>query len=248
MTATSSTLGILSTDAVREELRSVHGDYPAMFRALLLQAGMAMGSALAFRDFDVRAGEYPERVEDCDAYLITGSRHSVCEDAAWIRQLEGFVREVHGRRHKLIGVCFGHQVMARALAGPEAAGEVGWVVGAERTRVRERRPWMQPFQGCMRLLASHRDQVLRLPDGATWLLEGERCRYAGFGVGDHLVTCQGHPEFTLPYLRGLLDLRREQLGEALWRQAYASLASPLDQLLMGRWLLNFLDWHETLGP
>jgi len=94
------------------------------------------------------------------------------------------------------------------------------------------------------LPASHRDQVLRLPAGATWLFEGARCRYAGFTLGDHVVTCQGHPEFTAAYLRGLLDHRRAHLGEALWRRARESLASALDQILMGRWLLCFLHGRE----
>lgn len=234
-------IGILRTDAVRPELQARHGDYPDMFRVLLSGAagsGEAEGP-LVFRDLDVRRGEWTAHPEDCDAWLITGSKHSVNDDAAWIRRLEAFVRELDERRCPLVGICFGQQLVARALGGEVV--EDGWVLGVQRSRVLRSLPWMQPPRSAFSLISSHRDQVRRLPAGAQRIVASEACPNGGFVLGDHILCLQGHPEFRPGYAAALLDARREQIGEDLWQQASASLADPLDSDTVGRWILTFMQ-------
>ena len=93
-------IGILRTDSVRPEWVPTFGEYPDMFERLLL----AEDTALTFTTWNVEAGELPHSVEAADGFLITGSKSSVYDDKDWIRALEGFVRECHAARRKVIGI------------------------------------------------------------------------------------------------------------------------------------------------
>jgi GMP synthase (glutamine-hydrolysing) len=235
-------LGILEADPVDEDLAAAHGNYPAMFRTLLetAAADLAPGPVLTTSCWPVWRGALPPGPDACDAWLITGSRRSVNDDESWIRALEAFVVALHGARRPLLGVCFGHQLVARALGGAVERAAVGWGVGAHRYEVIARAPWMEPARETLALRASHQDQVTRLPEGARPYLRSDFCPLAGFTVGAHFLTIQPHPEFAAPYARALLDRRRSVLGEACWTQASASLAQPVDARVVGGWFLRFL--------
>ena len=95
-------LGILETGEVRPELKARHGDYPAMFEALL----GAADPALEFATVRVVAGEMPASPGQADAWLVTGSRHGVYDGLPWIEPLKAFLRDCvggagAGRRHLL---------------------------------------------------------------------------------------------------------------------------------------------------
>ncbi len=102
-------LAILETGAPPGDLAERFGDYPAMFRDLL-------GNGFETDSFDVAAGEYPAKVDDYDAYLITGSPAGVYDKLPWIAPLTTFLKRAKGRA-KLVGICFGHQIMAEAFGG-----------------------------------------------------------------------------------------------------------------------------------
>ena len=106
-------LGILKTDAVRPEWVPEFGEYPDMFMALLARED----PQLEFAVYDVEQGIYPQDIDEVDAYLITGSKSSVYEDKPWIQELMEFVRVLDRRRKKIVGICFGHQLVAQALGG-----------------------------------------------------------------------------------------------------------------------------------
>ena len=107
------TIGILKTDTVRPEWVGRFGEYPDMFEVLLRQ----VDPSLDFRTWDAEAGELPDDPSAVDGFIITGSKSSVYDDKPWIRGLEDFVRHAHLARCKLVGICFGHQLVARALGG-----------------------------------------------------------------------------------------------------------------------------------
>lgn len=235
-------IGILKTDRVREEFIDRHGDYPDMFHELLLDAAVAAGvPAPDFVDFDIQYGHYPAAAADCDGYVITGSRDSVYDDQPWIRDLGDFVLTLHQRRHKLIGICFGHQLIAEVLGGETRPAEVGWAVGVHSSRVIATPAWMQPHSEQFALLSSHKDQVTRLPDGAMLLAENDFCPNAAFTMGDHILAIQGHPEFAKTYSADLMAVRRDLLGEAVYQRGMDSLTAPLARELVGQWMLAFLS-------
>ena len=100
-------IGILQTGQAPDVLIEKSGDYPDMFERLLA------GYGFAFRSFRVVDGEFPADVQACDGWLITGSRHGAYEDHAWIPPLEAFIRDAYAAHVPLVGICFGHQIIAQ---------------------------------------------------------------------------------------------------------------------------------------
>lgn len=232
-------IGILQTDAVREELQGEFGDYPSMFHDVLARGADGVAE-VGFANYDVRRGEYPATLDECDAYLITGSRDSVYDEAEWIDALTDFVIRLDEARKSLVGICFGHQLIAHALDGETAPAEQGWAVGVHESDVVARKPWMAPSKTTFRLISSHKDQVVKLPSRAELFAGNVFCPYAGFTIGDHMLTFQGHPEFEPGYAARLIEWRRQILGEERYTRGLASLEQPLDDDLVARWIVNFL--------
>lgn len=233
-------LGILKADAVRPQWVAEFGEYPDMFIALLGQAD----PELEFAVYDVEQGEYPADIDDVDAYLITGSKSGVYEDKPWIATLMGFVRELDRKRKKLVGVCFGHQLVAEALGGKVEKSTKGWGMGLHRHHFVIAPPWHDQGDMALDILVSHQDQVVTAPQSATVLAGSEFCENAVCQIGDHILTFQGHPEFVPRYLRKIMTFRRERIGEKVYEDAMASLVGHHEGDRVARWILNFLRYQE----
>jgi GMP synthase-like glutamine amidotransferase len=229
-------LGILKTDTVRPEWVPEFGEYPDMFVDLLGQAD----PDLQFQVYDVENGEYPADIDEVDAYLITGSKSSVYDDKPWIGELMDFVRQLDQRRKKLVGICFGHQLVAQALGGKTEKSSKGWGVGLQSYRFSEAPKWHDKEALEFGILASHQDQVVRNAAGAAVLAGSEFCENAVCQVGNHILTFQGHPEFVAQYSREIMNFRREMIGEQAYATGMASLAVAPEQQRVARWIVNFL--------
>ncbi len=230
-------IGILQADSVLEQFQPDHGDYPEMFQRILSAAASA---PLEFSIYNVEAGEYPADMDECDGYVITGSRRSVYEDDAWIKQLADYVVALHKAQKKTVGICFGHQMMALALGGKTEAASVGWGVGVQHFKVTDQQAFMEPALDEICLICSHKDQVTQLPEGAEVFAVSDYCPVAGFTVGNHFLAFQGHPEFVKGYSRDLMDMREEILGAETYQQGVASLQDSTDELAVAKWMLNFI--------
>ena len=157
-------VGILRTDSVVPELQGTFGDYPDMFERTFVE----VDPQLEFTAYDVREGP-PEELT-CDAYLITGSRHSVYEDLPWMPALVAFLRAALADGRRVVGICFGHQFMAHYFGGKVDAAEAGWGVGVQASHIVAEYPWMaSDMPATVNLLASHKDQVIELPHWSTHL-------------------------------------------------------------------------------
>jgi len=229
-------LGILKTDTVRPELVGRFGQYPDMFMRLL----GAADPALEFAVYDVEQDEYPARVDDADAYLITGSKASVYDDEAWIAHLKAYVRDLHARRKKLVGICFGHQIVAEALGGRTVKSPRGWGVGLHTHRFRELPYWHDGGDADFDVLVSHQDQVAEVAHGAAVLAGNEFCENAVTQLGEHFLTFQGHPEFVPDYCREVMNHWRDDIGENAYRAGMTSLSGEPQGQRAARWIINFL--------
>ncbi len=231
-------IGILQADSVPQEFRADHRGYPQMFHDLLSRA--AGSRAICFEDYDVEHGEFPARADACDAYVITGSREGAYAEREWIATLSRFVEALHAQRRKLVGICFGHQLIAHVLGGEAAPAANGWAVGVHQSQVMEKPRWMAPDVESFGLISAHKDQVACLPADAQLLATNAFCPNAAFQLGEHILAFQGHPEFSKHNSRTLMNSRREMLGEERYSQGIASLQADTHADLVARWILNFV--------
>lgn len=229
-------LGILKTDTVRPEWVPDFGEYPDMFMALLAGAD----PSLEFAVYDVEEGVFPADIDEVDAYLITGSKSSVYEDKGWIAELMDFVRQLDARKKKLVGICFGHQIVAHALGGKTEKSPKGWGVGRHTHSFTEMPAWHDQQSVDFDILVSHQDQVTENARGARVLARSDFCENAVVQVGDHILTFQGHPEFVSAYSREIMNLRQQMIGEETYAAGMASLAQEHEGQRVARWIVDFL--------
>ncbi|GGU69882.1 amidotransferase [Pseudomonas laurentiana] len=229
---------ILETDVLRPELVDQFQGYGRMFEQLFARQPIAAEFSL----YNVMNGEYPSDEQSFDAYLVTGSKADSFGSDPWIQTLKTFLLERYQRGDKLLGVCFGHQLLALLLGGKTERATQGWGVGIHRYRVSAQQPWMTPAIEDLTLLISHQDQVTRLPENATLIASSEFCRYAAYHIDDQVLCFQGHPEFVHDYSRALLDLRQQHLGDEVYRKGLASLSAEHQGETVAEWMMRFVAY------
>ncbi|MFZ1815248.1 MAG: type 1 glutamine amidotransferase [Rhizobiaceae bacterium] len=208
-------IGILETGRLPEELARKHGDYPAMFARLL------DGQGFKFRSWPVLDGKFPDSVHACDGWLITGSRHGAYEGHDWIPPLEEFIRKVYKAGIPLVGICFGHQIMAQALGGKVVKFDGGWGLGRNRYVNKDGKEF--------ELHALHQDQVVECPPDAVVTASSPFCENAAFAYRGNAISYQPHPEFTAQFMHDLIEVRKGQvLPVDLADAALKDLGSELD--------------------
>ncbi|SMX37672.1 type 1 glutamine amidotransferase [Octadecabacter ascidiaceicola] len=185
-------IGILQTGHSPDELRPVMGDYSNLFEQLLANQGFT------FETFNVVDGVFPDTPDRCEGWLITGSKHGAYEDHPWIAPLEALIRDIYAKEVPLVGVCFGHQIIAQALGGKVEKFKDGWAVG------RQTYDWNGET---ISLNAWHQDQVVQRPADATPIACNDFCENAALVYGKRAFTVQAHPEFEAEFIDGLIRTR-----------------------------------------
>ncbi len=236
-------IGILETGEVHQDLRERHGDYPEMFRRLL----SAADPTLDFTTVRVVAGELPASPHAADGWVVTGSRHGVYDDLPWIAPLKDFLRACVADRVPVVGICFGHQLLAEALGGHAVKSDRGWGLGVQDYEIVARPSWLRHVPDHFAARALHQDQVITLPADATVLARSPHCDLAAVAYGDPehptAVSLQPHPEFGAAYMDELLALRA---GTAFPVEsaaaARASLTRPVEN---DAWARLIVDYFQT---
>lgn len=230
-------IGILKTDQVRKEWVNEFGEYPDMFARLL----RAIKPDLEFVIYEVQDQVYPKDLDEVDAYLITGSRFSVYDEEAWIHRLGAFIQELFQAGKKIIGICFGHQLVAHFLGGKTAASDKGWGIGINKMSMTETGQFFAPKQETFNLVYSHRDQVQIPAVGSEILAGNEFCPIGMCKIGRQVLTVQGHPEFSVAYGRTLVGSREELYEPAHFHAAMASFDKEQnDCLVIAKWIIDFI--------
>jgi len=219
-------IGILQTGHAPDEIQATLGDYDAMFGRLLAD------SSLTFETYNVVDMAFPQSVTDCDGWLLTGSKHGAYEDHAFIPPLEDFIRAAFAADVPMVGICFGHQIIAQALGGKVEKFAGGWSVGRTEYTIDGE---------TLALNAWHQDQVTQLPDGAKVVGASDFCANAALLYDDHSWTIQPHPEFTQDFIDGLIRTRgKGVVPDHQLQAASALLDAPTDNAKIADHIADFL--------
>jgi len=223
-------LAIFETGFPPRPLQPRFGTYGAMFEALL-------GSEVIEASYDVVHGALPAHPQAHAAYLITGSSAGVYEQLPWIEPLKQFLIAAKGKA-ALVGICFGHQIMAEAFGGRTAKSDKGWGIGLHDYAVNGGASWTG---GASRIAVPvcHQDQVIAQPPNTTLIGGNEFCPVGMLAYDDQpAMSVQFHPEFEPAFVDALIDLIGDEIPDP--NAAHASLRRPNDRMRVGEWIRNFL--------
>ena len=145
-------IGILQCGHAPDDVQAKHGDFDTMFAHLL------QGKGFTFKTWDVVDQIFPSSPLEADGWLISGSKHGAYEDHAFIKPLSELIKNIYASAQPMVGVCFGHQLIAQALGGKVEKFNGGWAIG--------RQNYTFGTHGAVTLNAWHQDQVTALPPGA----------------------------------------------------------------------------------
>lgn len=208
--------------------------YADMFEQLFSR----VNGPFKYHIYNIVDGEFPEFVHDCDAWLITGSASGVYDDTHWMQWLKGFIQRSDNVHKPMVGICFGHQIIAEALGGKVVKSSKGWGLGPQTYFLNNSQDHTKK---AFTINAIHQDQVIDIPPQARHLAHSEFCLYAALGYGNHILTFQGHPEFTCEYERDLLLFHK---GKAIDTDsadiALQNISSKIDQEWVAQELVNCL--------
>ena len=228
---------IIETGLVSPANRERHGSYPEMFEKMIAAAD----PTVTFDTVSIPAGEKLPDIGGLGSILITGSSAGVYDNFDWIAPLEDFVRAAHGAGVPMVGVCFGHQLIAQALGGVARKSEKGWGLGRH---VYDVAPGNDIVDGArIALAASHQDQVITPPPGAKTILSSDFTEHAGLLYpGGTTMSVQPHPEFSAGYALACCEMAHSKGGapDGVVAAAKTSLAKPLESARLGGAIARFL--------
>ncbi len=203
-------IDILMTGQTLPAIRERHGDFDLWFQE-------QHDTLARFRVRYLFDSDPIPVLSESDGWIITGASVSVNDDLPWLPAVQEDIRRAIGLEHPILGVCFGHQLLAVAAGGRVAPNPRGWELGSaavELTPAGTASPLFQGMDARIPVYQTHQEVVTDLPAGAQVLAENEMGVQA-MQVGPKAFGVQFHPEFTAPIARMYVELRRECADGAL---------------------------------
>ncbi|PXX90387.1 glutamine amidotransferase [Marinobacter vulgaris] len=198
---------VLKTGTTYPALRDAFGDFDHWFVARL-------APELNVDVVDVTVDDLPGRPEDWDGIVITGSPAMVSDREAWSEQTASWLADAIGAEVPVLGVCYGHQLLAHALGGEVGYHPRGRETGTHPVELLDAALDDPLFKGLPRQFPAqltHRQSVLRLPDSAVLLGHNEFEPHQAFRLGPCAWGVQFHPEFSTDVMRAYLEVQAPDL-------------------------------------
>jgi GMP synthase-like glutamine amidotransferase len=231
------TIGLILCDQLRDQFSGNFPDYETMFKTAFEEKPQKF----SWKTFDAVTGEFPKDLDSCDGYLISGSRSSVYEEKKWMLSLENFINKLNRNNKPTVGLCFGHQIMAKALGGTVTCAPEGWGIGFARCSVNSgisRKQLALPEE--LTVGVCHRDQVVKLPAGATNIGSTPHCNNFLIQFTPKMIGFQGHPEFEPAYISALIEETKNLLTPQEYFVALQSKRNAPDNQLIRKAITKFL--------
>jgi GMP synthase-like glutamine amidotransferase len=209
----------------------------------------SVNAPFSYAGYQAALGELPASPTECQAYVITGSPKGVYDDEAWIANLMQFIQASYQAGVKLVGICFGHQILAHALGGHAEKSAKGQNFGLNQFDILATKPWMtgQP-QNCA-LYFAHQDQVMTLPPQAQRLAGNDFCPIAMYEIENQVLGIQGHPEFSRQIMQDLLTQVQPHVTPAQYQKFVHSMdTGQPDNQTVAQWVVNFLTQEGDKTP
>lgn len=166
--------------------------------------------------------------QNFDGIVISGSAASAYDDEEWITQLTNCILKWEQQKLPILGVCFGHQLIAQIFGGKVEKNKRGWEVGRCDLILTEAGKNDLLFHSVpprFKVMQSHQDIVTQLPPDAECLAFSDICEFQSFRIGNRIRTVQFHPEYTVDQMKFVMAPRREKLESSgiNFKNTYAEL-------------------------
>lgn len=184
--------------------------------------------------------------------------HDAHADAPWILKLVDFTaKALQSKRIRVIGVCFGHQIVARSLGVKVGRNPDGWEAAVNDVKLTPKGQDLFRLRDLVRLQSvslvyqltvfqrihqMHRDIVFEYPEGFESLGSSPVCSVQGMYSPGHVITVQGHPEFTGPIMKEIIETRHKTgiFDDEAYKNHAKKIDLPHDGVAVGSAFVRFL--------
>ncbi|XP_027347711.1 gamma-glutamyl peptidase 5-like [Abrus precatorius] len=225
-----------------EHVKKLYGGYFGVFVRMLAEEGETWDM------YKVTCGQFPDD-DDLglyDGFVITGSCSDAYGSDTWVRDLLNLIKKLDSMKKKILGICFGHQILGRALGGEVSRSPTGWDIGVRSITLSSSLALSLSsldLPSRLSIIECHRDEIRELPAKAEVIAWSDKTGIEMFRYGDHIMGIQGHPEYTKDILLHLIDrlIQRDDImdGIAMEARERAALWEP-DKEAWKRLCVTFL--------
>ncbi|MGL1921200.1 MAG: type 1 glutamine amidotransferase [Hyphomicrobiales bacterium] len=246
-------IGLLMAGESAGSMANKYGLHEQQFIDLFDPLIDATSPKIEWKIYYVLRDEFPASADECDAYLVTGSKHGVYDELPWMARLADFIRDIVSAKKRLTGVCFGHQIIAHALGGKVTKVKQGFGIGMHEYKMviptelsHLAKDGALALQTTFTVNVMHGDQVVELPTTAEIIASSDFCEFAGLYYPEGVLTYQGHPEFDNQFIRDLIeykwDLGQDWVSQQIKDEAMASAEDGKNstRLPIAKFMLNFM--------
>ncbi len=228
---------IIQVGQTPEPMLDRYERFEPQYQNLLLRSGQDF----EFETAAIIDGEKFPDIASLQGIVITGSAFGVYDSPPWIDDLREFIVDAYAANIAMLGICFGHQIMADALGGKVEKSNKGWGIGRHVYRVEQKPVFMNGIGDEIAIAASHQDQVIVAPKNAEVFMASDFTPNAGLIYNNgRVISMQPHPEFNATYSKALVDrLDDGRLSKEQAKEAHISLDKPMNQAEVGAGLAQF---------